>query len=147
MTWTKDQVLAFIQSPVPTRYRLIRPDSSQVYARCAMDALYFPLLSGEQVTLLARPPGMRERLRVRLRPEGPDPWPEGWVIAYPDLPTVKPDPDSIARNICPYVHLFPNAKAAEAWRQGLPAGLTARVRLLGFSAALAEARLRVNLWP
>lgn len=145
---TRRTVLQFIRSPEPTAYQVRDPDTGQgVYVRCAMDALLYPLLTGRRVEVVGRPPGVDEPLRLTIGPEGPETWPSGWVLAYPDLPIESEDFERIARERCPYVHLFPDRSSLEGWLSGLPPALRERVRVLSLEEAAAEARRRVESWP
>lgn len=94
--------------------------------------------------MVGRPPGVDGPIRLTLGPEGAESWPSGWVLAYPDLPIESGDFERIARERCPYIHIFPNRTALEAWLSGLPQALRARFRVLGLEEAFAEARQRVE---
>lgn len=145
---TRRTVLRFIQSPEPTPYQVRDPDTGRAaYVRCAMDALLYPLLTGRRVEVVGRPPGVDEPLRLTVSPEGPETRPPGWVLAYPDLPIESEDFERIARERCPYVHLFPDRSTLEGWLAGLPPALRERVRVLSLEDAFAEARRRVESWP
>jgi len=145
---TRKRVLEFIRSPEPTAYRVRDPAMGQeVYVRCAMDALLYPVLAGREVELTASPPGVANALELTVGPEGAESWPEGWVLVYPDLPIESEDFERIARERCPLVHLFPDRSSLERWLSGLPPALQERVRVLSLEEAFAWARRRAESWP
>ncbi len=145
---TRRAVLEFIRSPKPTAYQVRDLVSGEIsYVRCAVDALLYPLLTGKTVEISARPPGLTRTLTFVLGPEAAGPWPEGWVLAYPELPIESEDFDRIARERCPYVHLFPDAEALNRWLSGLPAEVRDHVRVFTLVEAVSWARIRVESWP
>jgi len=86
-------------------------------------------------------------LRLTIGPEGAESWPDGYVLAYPDLPIESEDFERIARERCPFVHLFPNRECLDKWLASLPTELRERVQILGLAEAFAWARHRVEGWP
>ena len=145
---TRKAVLEFIRSPEPTSYQIHDAETGEsVYVRCAMDALLYPILTRRRVEILARPPGVEGVLRLTIGPEGAESWPDGYVLAYPDLPIESEDFERIARERCPFVHLFPNREYLDKWLASLPTELRERVQILGLAEAFAWARHRVEGWP
>lgn len=140
LTAEQQALLTRIQSEKPTRYRL-KTEAEEVYVFCAYDALLYTLLTGQPVSLEARPPE-GEPFTVGLNPDGPAQTSLWHSFAEQNAPL--PKVTGMPSNRCPYLHLFEGQEDAERWREGLPEALGRMIAILPLETAWQRAREQVQ---
>ena len=118
------QVVGFGGLGVPelgeSRHRL-RFEGRELYAWCAEDALFLPIVLGREVQVESASPTTGERISLTVSPEGfTDLEPSEAVMSFLDPAEFEARGDAdwggdVIRNGCHYIHFFASSEAAQAW--------------------------------
>ena len=97
-----------------TPHRLIL-NGQELFAWCAADALFLPLVLGRSAQVASRCPTTGERIRLRVGPDGiGERSPRGTVLSLLRIGEDAPARDAIT-SFCHFIHFFASGDAAEAW--------------------------------
>jgi alkylmercury lyase len=105
----------------PHRLKL---DGRELYAWCAGDALFLPVVLDREVPIESQCPTSGERISLVVSPEGfRDLEPSGAVMSFlaPDELAARAEAGGdVIRNFCHFVHFFASKEAAQTWIEGHP---------------------------
>jgi alkylmercury lyase len=100
----------------PHRLKL---DGRELYAWCAGDALFLPVVLERELRVESRCPTSGERIGLTVSPEGfRDLEPPGAVMSFlqpEELAARAEAGGDVIRNFCHFVHFFASDEAARAW--------------------------------
>lgn len=104
--------LALIETP----HRL-RVDGRDLFAFCAMDALYLAFLLGERIDIESTSPTTGEPITLTVSPEGlGDVSPAGAAVSLRVPAEGFTGPSSqVLRDACHFIHFFASERAAQEW--------------------------------
>lgn len=109
-------------SPPPTRHE-VQLEDKRLYVHCALDALMYPLLVGQDAQIHSRCPECERVVEVTLKGGKLIAWaPEAamlWLGASSQGEACgagAPDFSSIRACLCPFINLFDVTEHLEAWR-------------------------------
>ncbi|MGH2962540.1 MAG: organomercurial lyase [Solirubrobacterales bacterium] len=103
-----------------TRHRL-QLDGRELYAWCAEDALFLPIVLNREVRVESSCPVTGERISLTVSPEGfTDLEPSGAVMSFLDPPAFEARGEEswggdVIRNGCHFIHFFASNEVAQAW--------------------------------
>lgn len=103
-----------------SRHRL-RLDGRELYAWCAQDALFLPVVLNREVRVESSCPTTGERISLTVSPEGfTDLEPSEVVMSFLDPAAWKAGGEAgwggdVIRNGCHFIHFFASEEAAQAW--------------------------------
>jgi alkylmercury lyase len=96
----------------------LRADGRNLYAWCAWDTLFLPIVLGEQVDVESACPTTAEPVTLTVSPEGvSDVHPSGAVMSFV-LPGEEGFSGDVIRGFCHFVHFFASDDAEQAWTAG-----------------------------
>lgn len=136
----KDELLAAITSPDPTRYKLIATGSHEpIHVYCALDTLEYAWITGQSYRVIADPPA-GEAMQFRLTLSGPGPAPGSMSSVIPERIAQLPAAKGMPSRCCPYIHFFASQTAYETWHRSLPATIRQHIQYLSLNKAWQKAR-------
>ena len=101
---------------IETPHRL-RVDSRDLFAYCAMDALYLPFLLGERIGIESTCPTTCQPITLTVSPEGlSDVAPAGAAVSL-RIPAegLTGESSQVIAQACHFIHFFASHEAAEEW--------------------------------
>ena len=99
-------------------------DGRELYAWCAGDALFLPLVLDRELRVESRCPTTGQRIGLAVSPQGfRDIEPPGAVMSFlrpEEIAARAEGGGDVIRNFCHFVHFFASEQAAQAWIAGHP---------------------------
>ncbi len=125
-------------SPTPTRHE-VRMKDERLYVHCALDALMYPLITGQEAEIQSRCPVCDHLIGAAVRKEEIASWAPESAVLWLGVSskggaccTSASDFSTIRECVCPFINLFDSEGHLEAW-------LAKNEEVLGVKLSLPEA--------